>query len=565
MKKLKNFLSILIIAAIVLTSTGISIASTEQVDPNGSITMPEDLNKGKGYVDLARSVSANYKMYAQLQSIDEGTYETITKINDELRVYQAYNLYKGTEESAPQQAEQIQQLKDEFNSTQASYKEKYGNEVDTTGDVETKINEDLSIKDNLLLSKVHYNNNDWKEISQNEISVNLADIEGTKPIAVWVKLESNGTTIYDAEVYKVNGTKQASTNNNENNNSNINGQILDPNDNIKIDNQLKNGEGQVDITGVSNYKLYAQILLFDQDTYKQVKQIEDELRVYQAYNLYKGTEESAPQQAEQIQQLKDEFNSTQASYKEKYGNEVDTTGDVETKINEDLSIRNTLMLQTPYKEEAEWTELKNNIFNIDLSQISGTKDTIVWVKLVKEDGTAVYDGQVFEITGTKSDDNNNTKPDDNNNTKPDDNNNTKPDDNNNTKPDDNNNTKPDDNNNTKPDDNNNTKPDNNNNTKPDNNNSSKSDDNNSSKQNDSKADSNSKSNGTNSSSSNSSSKGSSSSKSSNSTPSKTDTTTTSAKIPYTGSAENVTVSSIVAIIATAALAIIFFIKYKTTK
>ena len=63
------------------------------------------------------------------------------------------------------------------------------------------------------------------------------------------------------------------------------------------------------------------------DTYKQIKQLKDELRVIQAFNIYEATQSDSDY---------NEYASTQAYYKNLYGKNVDNCS--EQKVNEDMSI-----------------------------------------------------------------------------------------------------------------------------------------------------------------------------------------------------------------------------------
>ena len=168
---------------------------------------------------------------------------------------------------------------------------------------------------------------------------------------------------------------------------------LDARDDISISNTITNGKGSIDIArGVAGYKLYYQANELSNDTYKQIKQLKDELRVIQAFNIYEATQADSDY---------DEYASTQMYYKNLYGKNVDDCS--EQKVNEDMSI--IISLLPEYTES--WKQTKDNSFDIDSSSFAGTKDFVVWVQLVKQDGTKAYDAEVFELTGTKKDTTNN--------------------------------------------------------------------------------------------------------------------------------------------------------------
>ena len=168
---------------------------------------------------------------------------------------------------------------------------------------------------------------------------------------------------------------------------------VDAQDDISISTIITNGKGSIDIArGVAGYKLYYQANELNNDTYKQIKQLKDELRVIQAFNIYEATQSDSDY---------NEYASTQMYYKNLYGKNVDDCS--EQKVNEDMSI--IISLLPEYTES--WKQTKDNSFDIDLSSFAGTKDFVVWVQLVKQDGTKAYDAEVFELTGTKKDTTNN--------------------------------------------------------------------------------------------------------------------------------------------------------------
>ena len=168
---------------------------------------------------------------------------------------------------------------------------------------------------------------------------------------------------------------------------------LDARDDISISDTMTKGRGVIDIArGVAGYKLYYQANELSNDTYKQIKQLKDELRVIQAFNVYELTKSDADY---------NEYYSAQMYYKNLYGKIVEDWTD--EKIKEDASIIKNLL---PNYTDS-WKQTTDNSFDIELSNFSGNKDFVVWVQLVKQDGTKAYDAEVFELTGTKKDTTNN--------------------------------------------------------------------------------------------------------------------------------------------------------------
>ena len=150
---------------------------------------------------------------------------------------------------------------------------------------------------------------------------------------------------------------------------------LDARDDISISDTMTKGRGVIDIArGVAGYKLYYQANELSNDTYKQIKQLKDELRVIQAFNVYELTKSDADY---------NEYYSAQMYYKNLYGKIVEDWTD--EKIKEDASIIKNLL---PNYTDS-WKQTTDNSFDIELSNFSGNKDFVVWVQLTgtKKDTT----------------------------------------------------------------------------------------------------------------------------------------------------------------------------------
>ena len=137
MKKLKNILSIILVAIIILTATSI-MAYSGTLDARDDILISNTITNGKGSIDIARGV-AGYKLYYQANELSNDTYKQIKQLKDELRVIQAFNIYEATQADSDY---------DEYASTQMYYKNLYGKNVDDCS--EQKVNEDMSIIISLL-------------------------------------------------------------------------------------------------------------------------------------------------------------------------------------------------------------------------------------------------------------------------------------------------------------------------------------------------------------------------------------------------------------------------------
>ncbi len=203
MKNLKNILSIILVAIIMLTATS-TMAYSGTVDAQDDISISTIITNGKGSIDIARGV-AGYKLYYQANELNNDTYKQIKQLKDELRVIQAFNIYEATQSDSDY---------NEYASTQAYYKNLYGKNVDNCS--EQKVNEDMSI----IISLLPDYTESWKQTTDNSFTIDLSSFTGTKDFVVWVKLEKqDGTKTYDAEIFELTGTKQETTNNNGSNNN----------------------------------------------------------------------------------------------------------------------------------------------------------------------------------------------------------------------------------------------------------------------------------------------------------------------------------------------------------
>lgn len=166
--------------------------------------------------------------------------------------------------------------------------------------------------------------------------------------------------------------------------------VVDSSDELQLPESLNNGQGLVTISrNFHDYKMYYQLVEIDNATYKQIEQLKDELLVAQYYNIY---------ETEQTQLNYDNYESAYISYKDKYGKTVDDY----TSLHIDEVLSTIIGLWADYGEN--WTEANGNNINIDLSQIEGTHDYVVWVKVVSDTMT-VYDANTYELEGTKTSDN----------------------------------------------------------------------------------------------------------------------------------------------------------------
>ena len=236
MKKLKNILSIILVAIIILTATS-TMAYSGTLDASDDILISDAMTNGRGVIDIARGV-AGYKLYYQANELSNDTYKQIKQLKDELRVIQAFNVYELTKSDADY---------NEYYSAQMYYKNLYGKIVEDWTD--EKIKEDASIIKNLLPNYT----DSWKQTTDNSFDIELSNFSGNKDFVVWVQLvKQDGTKAYDAEVFELTGTKKDTTNNNGNSGSNNNGSSNNGNNGSNNNGSSNSGNNGSNNNGSSN-------------------------------------------------------------------------------------------------------------------------------------------------------------------------------------------------------------------------------------------------------------------------------------------------------------------------
>ena len=236
MKKLKNILSIILVAIIILTATS-TMAYSGTLDASDDILISDTMTNGRGVIDIARGV-AGYKLYYQANELSNDTYKQIKQLKDELRVIQAFNVYELTKSDADY---------NEYYSAQMYYKNLYGKIVEDWTD--EKIKEDASIIKNLLPNYT----DSWKQTTDNSFDIELSNFSGNKDFVVWVQLvKQDGTKAYDAEVFELTGTKKDTTNNNGNSGSNNNGSSNNGNNGSNNNGSSNSGNNGSNNNGSSN-------------------------------------------------------------------------------------------------------------------------------------------------------------------------------------------------------------------------------------------------------------------------------------------------------------------------
>lgn len=154
----------------------------------------------------------------------------------------------------------------------------------------------------------------------------------------------------------------------------------------KIEEIRNNGETALDLMNVELDTLKAEI--------DNLKTAYDE-----AYDKLTSLQESGASEDE-IALAQTEFDTAQIAYQEKaeeYNTKVD---EYNTKVNE---VNNSIKELTPTYVENNWVKTEDGSFSVDLSQFSGDKAYVIWVKLDTVDGNTYYDEAIYTMTGTKVD------------------------------------------------------------------------------------------------------------------------------------------------------------------
>lgn len=184
MKIMKNYLVVLMMICMLAIPMQL-YAYGSQVDSANAITMPESLSKGKGNVSTSLSGAMSY----QFVEITSSKYNTIRKYEAICDLITAY--MKGSSS---------------YDSLASSYESTYNqtaNGIMTEYEIQFNKEGYNAIRGLWVSELTSYNESAWKSTEGHSIAIDLNTFKGTKYYIAWVKI---GDT-YDAEVYKVTGTK----------------------------------------------------------------------------------------------------------------------------------------------------------------------------------------------------------------------------------------------------------------------------------------------------------------------------------------------------------------------
>ncbi len=133
----------------------------EQIDTTRYISFPMMIINGKGTLNLKSGVyDGDYTMYYQFIEVPEEEYN------------------------------KLEDLKEQYEKEEITYEEFY-----------TKYNETVT----------KYDESKWIKTEDGSFEQDLNKFTGTKKFALWVKLEMEDKTVYEAEVYTMNGSGSATT------------------------------------------------------------------------------------------------------------------------------------------------------------------------------------------------------------------------------------------------------------------------------------------------------------------------------------------------------------------
>jgi len=198
MKKIKVYLTI-IVTIILLAIASQVYAYGSQVDTTNIITMPSSLTNGTGNVSATISGDINY----QFVEITSQKYAIIKKYE---AIYTLIKAYMNGDSNYDTLATNYENT---YNQTANGIMSEYGIQFNEEGY--------NAIRGLWITELTTYNASSWTKADGTTISLDLTTFEGTKYYIAWVKI---GDT-YDAEAYKLTGTKQENNNENDNNNDNV--------------------------------------------------------------------------------------------------------------------------------------------------------------------------------------------------------------------------------------------------------------------------------------------------------------------------------------------------------
>ncbi|MBO5349270.1 MAG: Ig-like domain-containing protein [Clostridia bacterium] len=175
---------------------------------------------------------------------------------------------------------------------------------------------------------------------------------------------------------------------------------LDSEGEISLPMFIWGNEGTITISSsVTNYTLYYQPVEVTSEIENQIDTLkkDGEAELEKLKEKYKALE----QEVEALQTAYNESKTDEAyeKYKAKYDEYKAAFNEHNDKVNE---INTKIKELTPSYNDSNWIKTDDGKFSIDVSQFSGDKTYVIWVKLVKADGTIAYDEGMYTTTGSKA-------------------------------------------------------------------------------------------------------------------------------------------------------------------
>lgn len=166
---------------------------------------------------------------------------------------------------------------------------------------------------------------------------------------------------------------------------------IEANPAVTLPSFVYNGEGTFMVwSNDANYKLYWQAVEISSTNVSKIKKIEED-----------GKKELA-EIKEQMDALYAEAQNIQDKQSEEYSSKVQEYNAKVKENNEKVAeLNNEIKALIPDYVEGKWIETTDKKFAVDLSNYTGEKDFVVWVKLVDTEGTH-YNETIYTMNGTKS-------------------------------------------------------------------------------------------------------------------------------------------------------------------
>lgn len=226
MKNKKIRLIILMIIIMILTQFTKVNAHSVDLDPKSLITMPSLIYNGSGKINISSTVT-DYKLYFQAVKMEISAYEEINtsktageeKIktieneykalkpgmdNAEEAYNQAYTAYSNGLKNAELSKDELEKLKTNYEEAKTNYEAKvkeYNEKIDEYNNVVNEVN--TKIKELTPM----YDESNWTETADNNISVDTTKFSGKEPYVIWAKLVTGSETYYDECIYTMEGSK----------------------------------------------------------------------------------------------------------------------------------------------------------------------------------------------------------------------------------------------------------------------------------------------------------------------------------------------------------------------